>query len=290
MDIVRFKGGLGNQMFQYALLKALSLRGRLVEGSLGFYSKHPNLAPFCLTDVFTNISFTIVDEDIFEEKDTQWREIKQNTKELEKFLYDYNHRFFWVEEPEGTYDKNIFETSNCVFVGYWQTEKYFRQIREELLLDFQFPKGERQLKRLKRKFCLGNNYVSVHIRRGDYLDSPQIFGNICTEAYYDAAFSFISEYVKSPIFVFFSDEIQWVKRHYEFKDAIYIETAMFEHYQAWYDMCLMSYCSCNIIANSSFSWWGAWLNQRPEKKVIAPKTWFNGREMPDICPESWVRL
>lgn len=289
MDIIRFKGGLGNQMFQYALLKALSTQGREVMGSLGFYAKNPLLAPFCLSDVFANASFDVVDENVFVEKDEQWREIKKHEKELESFLRDFDHRFFWVEEQSGTYDERIFETNNCVFVGYWQTEKYFRQIRKELLWDFQFSKGEEKLDRLKRKF-LTNNYVSVHIRRGDYLKHPEIYGNICDEAYYDAALSLVRENINNPVFVFFSDEIQWVKEHYKYKDALYIEAEMFEHYQSWYDMSLMSCCAFNIIANSTFSWWGAWLNQRAERKVIAPKSWFNEREMPDICPEDWIRL
>lgn len=290
MDIVRFKGGLGNQMFQYALLKALSLQGRKVMGSLGFYAKNPNLTAFCLKDVFPNISLDIVDESIFEEINERWRVIKKNKIELENFLIDYAHRFFWVEELNGTYDEHIFETKNCVFVGYWQTEKYFRQIRKELLWDFQFSKGEEQLDRLKKRLLDKDNYVSVHIRRGDYLKHPEIYGNICDEGYYEAALSFVTENIKKPVFVFFSDEIQWVKEHYKYKGALYIEAEMFEHYQSWYDMSLMSCCAFNIIANSTFSWWGAWLNQRAERKVIAPKPWFNEHEMPDICPEDWIRL
>lgn len=290
MDIVRFKGGLGNQMFQYALLKALNLQGRKVMTSLGYYIKYPETAPFILQDVFKKISLDIVDECIFHEIDKRWREIKQDKQRLKDFSADYAHRFFWVEEAGGTYNKHIFETCDCVFVGYWQTEKYFSQCRTELLSDFQFMQGEERLGRLKQKIVSRNNYVSVHIRRGDYLQHSERYGNICTEQYYDAAMAQITMYVSKPIFVFFSDDIQWVKEHYKVEEAIYIEAEMFEHYQAWYDMCLMSCCSYNIIANSSFSWWGAWLNQRPEKKVIAPNPWFNGCEMPDICPEEWLRI
>lgn len=290
MDIVRFKGGLGNQMFQYALLKALSLQGREVKGSLGFYDKHPNLASFCLRDVFPNVAFDIVDESVFNEIDEQWRIIKKNEEKLKNFLIDYEHRFFWVEEFNSTYDTHIFDTNNCVFVGYWQTEKYFCQFRKEILRDFQFSKGEDKLDKIRRKLLANDNYVSVHIRRGDYLRHPEIYGNICDEAYYDVALSFVRENVDNPTFVFFSDEIRWVKEHYKYEDVIYIEAEMFEHYQPWYDMCLMSCCSCNIIANSTFSWWGAWLNQRTGRKVIAPRLWTHGHERPDICPEDWIRL
>ncbi len=290
MDIVRFKGGLGNQMFQYALLKSLSMQERDVRASVGFYDKNPCQASFCLKDVFPNVLFELVDENIFEEINEQWRIIKENTEELGYFLKDYRHRFFWVEEQQGTYDEHIFETNNCVFVGYWQTDKYFRQIRKELLQDFCFNKGDKKLDRLKEILLNNNNYVSVHIRRGDYLKNPVIYGNICNERYYDMAMALVRENIDNPVFVFFSDEIGWVKEHYKYRDAIYIEADMFENYQTWYDMCLMSCCSCNIIANSTFSWWGAWLNQRPERKVIAPQPWFHQYEMPDICPDDWIRL
>lgn len=289
MDIVRFKGGLGNQMFQYALLKALASRGRKAMGSLGFYVKNPSLASFCLSNVFPNVSFDIVDESIFEDINEQWRTIKKDETELRKYLTGYAHRFFWVEEQDGTYNEHIFDTNNCVFVGYWQTEKYFSHIRKELLWDFQFAVGEEKLEDLRNKFLVGN-YVSVHIRRGDYLRHPEIYGNICVDSYYNEALAFVRKNVNNPVFVFFSDEIEWVREHYKYQDALYIEAEMFEHYQAWYDMCLMSCCVCNIIANSTFSWWGAWLNQRPGRKVIAPEPWLNGREMPDICPVDWIRL
>ena len=290
MDIVRFRGGLGNQMFQYAFLKALALRGRKAMGSLGGYTHGCPAREFCLNNVFENVLMEIVDEEIFKELNERWREIKQDKISLKAFLNDYPNRFFWVEEPVGTYNEHVFETKNCVFVGYWQTEKYFNQIRKELLLDFQFTKGERMLNIWKEKFLAKNNYVSVHIRRGDYLDIVQKYGNICTKQYYEAAISYMNVVVKEPIFVFFSDDIEWVKEHYEFTNAVFIEANMFKSYQAWYDMCLMSCCLHHIIANSSFSWWGAWLNQKCEKIVVAPKLWENGQEMPDICPDNWIRL
>ncbi len=290
MDIVRFKAGLGNQMFQYALLKALSSRGRIVLGSLGFYTKYPDLVSFSLNQVFKNVQFDVVDEHIFEKLDECWKVIKQNNEKLREFLLDYSNRFFWVEDPEGTYNEHIFDTCNCVFVGYWQTEKYFISIRKEILRDFKFSYGEEQLNKVKKQLLISNRYVSVHIRRGDYLKCSKIYGGICTKQYYESAILHIKKYIDNLILVFFSDDMEWVKKYYYFENAIYIEEKMFEHYQAWYDMCLMSCCSANIIANSTFSWWGAWLNQRPEKRIVAPNPWFNEYKMPDICPDEWIRI
>lgn len=291
MDIVRFKGGLGNQMFQYALLKSLASKNRNVAGSLGHYIKPSGKRPFCLKNVFKNVSFYMVDEMVFEEINRQWKEIKQNERELTKFLTDYPNRFFWVEDPVGVYDKHIYETHNCTFVGFWQTEKYFIQIKEELIKDFQFFEGEKVLSALKKMFCVSEKYISVHVRRGDYLKNPEIYGDICTEQYYKKAIQLIKKKISDPVFVFFSDDIEWVKNRFWSDDAIYIEESMFKHYQAWYDMCLMSCCSHNIIANSTFSWWGAWLNNRVDRIVIAPRKWANGQyDLLDICPESWVRI
>lgn len=290
MDIVRFRGGLGNQMFQYAFLKALSSRGRKVMGSLGRYSKCGQTVRFCLPKVFENVAFEIVDEKKFEEINQRWKEIKQDKSRLKDFLELSDKRFFWVETLPGFYDENIFKTKNCTFVGYWQTEKYFYQIREELLKDFQFSFGEEKLASLKKKLLADDCYVSIHIRRGDYLQYQKGYGNICTEQYYKTAVQYMKEKVREPVFIFFSDDIGWVKEHYKLNDAIYIEAGMFKNYQAWYDMCLMSCCSHHIIANSTFSWWGAWLNQSSKKKVIAPKVWHNEYEMADVCPESWIRL
>ena len=290
MDIVRFKGGLGNQMFQYALLKALSAKGRTVKASLGFYYKRPQLAAFCLNDVFAGASFDVVDENIFEEKNAQWRKIKENERELQIFLCDYANRFFWVEELEGIYDERIFETKNCVFVGYWQTEKYFCNIRETLQRDFSFPYGEDQLKKLGEEFAKNVNTVAIHVRRGDYLNSVDIHGSLWETQYYENAIRYFAEKLINPKFVFFSDDIEWVKKKFCYKNCIYIESGMFENYQPWYDMYLMSVCAHNIIANSSFSWWGAWLNRKQGQTVVAPRTWLKTQAMPDICPDRWIRM
>lgn len=290
IDIVRFKGGLGNQMFQFAFYQALKDKNRDVRASLGHYNKRFASREFCLTKIFPQIVLDYISDEEFNTIDMIWREIRNDKIKLEQFKSEPKYRFFWVEESGGTYDAHVFETVNCAFVGYWQTEKYFVQIREKLLQDFQFPKGEEVLCALRERLLSGRNYVSVHIRRGDYLLSPQYYGDICTAGYYRAAMNYIENIVAEPIYVFFSDDMQWVKQNYKLINAIYIEADMFKNYEAWYDMCLMSCCSHNIIANSSFSWWGAWLNKNNEKKVVAPKPWINEYKMPDICPENWIRL
>lgn len=292
MDIVRFKGGLGNQMFQYAFLKGLESKGRKAGASLGFYDENPELAQFELDKVFPNIVMdTGCDQEFFAAYD-KWCSMKTNPEKVENFRKNLEDRYFWNETPDegGIFQEAVYMTRECVFAGYWQTEKYFVHIRQGLLKDFQFSEGEERLKDLKGRMLASNNFVSVHVRRGDYLQHPELYGGICTDEYYKAAMELAGRKIASPLFVFFSDDIGWVKEHYKFDNALYIEAGMFEHYQPWYDMCLMSCCSHNIIANSSFSWWGAWLNRRAGKIVIAPEKWFNNRKRTDACPEDWIRV
>ena len=279
LDIIRFKGGLGNQMFQYALLRSLRERDRDARANLGFYQKYPEAMRFCLTEVFPNINIMFVEDEIFEELNGRWRIIREQADVLEKYMLNYTDRFFWVEKPLGIYDKHLFETKNCVFVGYWQTEKYFRNIRNRLLLDYSFSQGDANFEQLKKEFSTNKSYVSVHIRRGDYLEYPHYYGNLAETEYYEAAMEYINARVQHPIYVYFSDDIQWVKKRFHDNSGIFIESSMFDDYCMWYDMCLMSCCSHNIIANSTYSWWGAWLNRNEEKIVIAPEVWFLDSEI-----------
>lgn len=291
MDIVRFKSGLGNQMFQYAFYQALRAKGRTVRASLGYYDNHPDKMKFCLDEVFPKIVLECISNEEFKIVDTEWQRVKQDKKALATFLEDDKNRFFWVEERDAGYCPRVFRTQNCVFVGYWQSEKYFFNIRNLLLKSFEFSYGEKKLDILKKNFLSNRHYVSVHLRRGDYLSHPEVWGRLSESEYYQKAICFIREKLLKPQFVFFSDDILWVKERYHYEDAIYIEDSMFDNYESWYDLCLMSCCSHNIIANSSFSWWGAWLNRNEDKIVIAPRRWYyDGRIGKDICPGNWIRL
>lgn len=277
-------------MFQYAFMKSLKQKGRDARGNLGFYRNHPELMKFCLTDVFPNIDITFVEDEIFDDFNKRWKKIKEQEETLKEYLLNYADKFFWIENPVGMYDKHVFETINCVFVGYWQTEKYFKGIRNELLTDFSFKLGDLKLEKMKKELSSNKKYVSVHIRRGDYLKNLDRYGDLSETNYYTKAKEYLSRRVDNPIYVYFSDDIQWVKEKFYDKNGIFIEKIMFEDYQNWYDMYLMSQCKHNIIANSTFSWWGAWLNPNKDKIVIAPKVWNHMYERKDICPPEWIRM
>ncbi len=288
MDIVRFKSGLGNQMFQYAFLRALQEHGRKVKASLGYYTRHPDRRPFVLCEVLPNIELDYVSDEYFDYIDNQWQSVKRKGKKYLSTI-DIKDRFFWVEESDCVYFPDVFKTTECVFVGYWQTEKYFAFIKDKIQREFVFSEGEKELAYLANIISQGP-YISVHIRRGDYLPNQEFFGNISETQYYENSIDYIRKNVRDTRWIVFSDDIQWAKANIILPDAIYVEREMFQDYKDWYDMYLMSCCQHNIIANSSFSWWGAWLNRNIDKIIIAPQKWFKAVPAPDICPDEWVRM
>ncbi len=272
-------------MFQYALVEALRSRGREAGCNLGFYRLHPDSMPFILDKVFPKVYLNDVEDNIFKNIDNRWREIKNNEEMLKVFKKDLKKRFFYVEE-DGKYDRNIFETENCTFVGYWQTEKYFLNIENKLKKIYTFENLESKLQDFGK--YLSKNYVSVHIRRNDYLNHKMF--STCSKEYYIRAINYIKNQMTGMRFIFFSDDKEWVSENYKSKDMIVCDPGLFDNYQDWYDLYLMTVCRGNIIANSSFSWWGAWLNHNPDSIVIAPEKWFNGKKMPDIWCPKWVRM
>lgn len=291
MDIVRFSGGLGNQMFQYAFMEALKSRGRAVKASLGFYNKHPDAMRFSLCHVFPDVELEYISDNEFDAIDRKWKEIKQSGS-LDAFCQNVSERFFWVEDiakEPCTYQPDVFKTKNCVFVGYWQSEKYFRQIKDQLMSKFQFAEKSAALRDFARKLS-DEMYVSVHIRRGDYLANPASYMGICTQEYYQAAINYIRSKEPDARFIFFSDDMDWVKEHIPVPGAVFCGQSMFDGYEDWFDMYLMSRCRHNILANSSFSWWGAWLNPNENKIVVAPGRWLGYSDTPDIWCEGWNRL
>lgn len=276
--IISYKGGLGNQMFQYALAKCFMVKGRCVTGDVSSYYQIAT-PDFILESFFPAVS------------------IKKCNVALKK-KYKSNRNLCIIQPNIRTVDKikadvSILKSERGYFEGYWQSAQYAELVKKELQSDFKFTeRKEEKLCKLSEKMISAENAVSVHIRRGDYLKvgNQKRFGNICTADYYEKSIKYIINNVKDPVFYFFSNDIEWVKKEYGNLNAVYISEDMFVNYMDWYDMFLMSCCKHNIIANSTFSWWGAWLNPNQNKIVIAPSKWTNDCDYSDICPEDWIRL
>lgn len=176
--------------------------------------------------------------------------------------------------------------------GYWQSERYFLRAQQSIRTEFTFKKPLLGVNAQMAKTMSNTTSVSVHVRRGDYLSNSKNHGlmHVAEPAYYQSAISYIARLVKNPEFYVFSDDMAWAKANISFDyPCTYIShnTAA----DSYIDMQLMSSCRHHIIANSSFSWWGAWLNPSTEKIVIAPKLWFrNDTPDQDLLPEQWIRL
>ncbi len=294
MIIVNMNGGLGNQMFQYALGMALSISK---ETALRLYIKEVQNRGdhngFELDNVFS------ISASIATAKDRRQVLGFRYSHRLIKLLCLKNIRILkssrYISEKSFNYQHNIFNTGNNIFIyGFWQSEQYFSNYRDAILKEFTFaqPFNEENLALKKTiQSCLS---VSIHVRRGDYISNPVTnkFHGALSADYYQKAIDKLK--LDNVLFVFFSDDSDWVKHHLALtilNDGNFIVVDCNSAGDSANDMRLMSLCQHNIIANSSFSWWGAWLNTNPGKIVIAPKNWFVAdMDTSDLIPDNWIQI
>jgi hypothetical protein len=197
-------------------------------------------------------------------------------------------------EPHFEFDPAVPELqAPCYLDGYWQSERYFSDIAGVLRRDFT---ARAPLNRQNEALAAGIdvvNAVSLHVRRGDYVDDPTTnrFHGICSPDYYERALAFIIARAGMPELFVFSDDQQWARANLRFSVPMTFIDANPPD-RGHLDMYLMARCRHNIIANSSFSWWGAWLNPSSEKIIVAPQRWFSnsGHDTRDLIPPSWARL
>lgn len=302
MIIVRLEGGLGNQMFQYAMGRHLaelqSTTLKLDVSTFEAYKLHRySLHCFHIWEHFA--TQTEIDS---HRGDISTNSYKLVTRGLLRRLHiNYPTGFvspdrFVLFEKTFNFDPTYLQRTGPIYVwGYWQTEKYFAAIRDALLREFAIKyRQDLESKRIS-ELIDSTHSVSLHVRRGDYVQDPrtnQVHG-ACDQSYYQRSVQHIAAHIENPHFFVFSDDPIWVKKELK----LGFPTTVVDHNDAsrnFEDLRLMSQCKHNIIANSSFSWWGAWLNENPSKIVMAPKQWFadQAREAQagDIVPEAWTKV
>lgn len=231
-------GKLGNQMFQYALLVGVNSKNKC-----GIVFQKSVLDSL---DLFKNFNITIP---LYVDSYT------------DQMFEPYGERFFH-------FDDSVFTDAHCNsnFVGYFQSSKYFEHCSDQVKSEFTFnSKIYDTAKEYIKLVGQGKEIITIHIRRGDYLSLPE-HHPICSKDYYTTAMNLFDN--TNSVFIICSDDIEWCKSNFTNKDIVFSNNDTFT------DLCIMSLADHNIIANSSFSWWGAWLNSNPSKKVIAPKQWF----------------
>lgn len=313
MDIIRMTGGLGNQMFQYALYLKLSSMGREVKFDDISEYKLENARPIMLW------AFGI------DYPKASAEEINQLTDGFLKLSHRIRRKLFGrrsleYHEKDCNYDRQILLRTPVYLTGYFQSEKYFEDIRDKVLEAFTFQpviydglQDELKSRILSCLEAVEHTFaVSLHIRRGDYLESAEVYGGICTEEYYLKAISVMRERYPQAVFYVFSNDSgfteSWLEKTFPGSLGEIPENPL-DKESAWaqlegkfipvkgaleemgyLDMMLMSRCRHHIIANSSFSWWGAYLNDSRDKTVIAPAGWFNNQDCRDIYTKEMIRI
>lgn len=285
MVIIRFRGGLGNQMFQYALYRSMEEKGIKVQADISSYDCDEK-REFILNK-FPAVKLNIMEKDVYKRIEGNYYNRSVKKKIINKLFpkTDYYYR----ERDEEQFKTYMYKFKNKIVDGYFQNLQYFSEYTEQIRKELKFPSSEdKYLTKLCTELMNSENTVSIHIRRGDYLDLSQIYGNICTLEYYKKAMSYLDGLCEPLQYYIFSDDMKWAEQNLRVKNAKYISKKMFVGYEDWYDMYLMSLCHYNIIANSSFSWWGAWLNQHKDKIVIRPRKWNQKSDMKGLNYKGWI--
>jgi hypothetical protein len=290
--ISRLEGGLGNQLFQYAaalrLATARNTRLKLdlskLDDSRASTPRSYELGVFAVTAELASLD-----------------EVKAFTSKRGSGLLErLADRLFRGSDPPPSlerafhFDPRVHTLPDGVYLrGYWQSERYFADVADRVRKEFswrQKPEGKNAEMSAEISAC---NAVSLHVRRGDYVTDPAAHAvhGTCSIDYYRHAVDYLASKIDNPTFFLFSDDPDWVREHLELR----VPVQLVDHNgpdACSEDLRLMSRCAHHIIANSTFSWWGAWLNSSPDKIVVAPKQWFadDSLDTSDLLPASWVKL
>lgn len=296
IQVINLCAGLANRMFQYAFYLNLKKRGvnaLMADNSIVKELKHEDVS---ITDIFPNVKYSKASpflifilgggNDIFS------RALRTRLK-----LYS---PFFQRTGAEDGFKASILNLNHIAFhSGVYQSELYFKEsenaIRESFLFKEFANHSENQLLQLKIQ---SENSIAIHVRKGKDYCNGKPYQNTCPIEYYQKAITYIKEHVLNPVFYVFTDNPIWVKENLgKTLDYTLIDWNPAVGYGNHFDMQLMSCAKHNIIANSTYSWWGAWLNPNPDKIVIGPKQWFNPedekfnqKEDLQIIPESWIKI
>lgn len=293
MIIVKLLGGLGNQMFQYALGRRLAIeRGIASKLDLNWYNSQSKRS-YQLDHFKTQLSIALEEESYCVKYCSHNRLIRKLFTLIQKRIPYYKRRSVY-EQRSFCFDDHILDVpDNCYLTGYWQSHKYFESIGEVLREEFALKETPNSTSIELSKEIQRVNSVSLHVRRGDYVTEPETHKHhgVLGVDYYRLAMKQIETQVFSPHYYVFSDDLRWVKENIKFvSPCTFVESNTAN--RDYEDMWLMSQCRHHITANSSFSWWGAWLGGDPEKIVIVPKHWLSdsNRETLDLIPETWIRI
>lgn len=287
MIVFYCQGGLGNQLFQYATARQIAKRLNQELVLDPYWFEHPlkgeTIRPLELLNYNSKLRVATSEE-------------QRSWKRLRSRFAPYLGPFLplrVIRERGVAYNNEVESAAAGSYLfGFWQSEKYFKDIRKELLHELQPITPPEATDRTVIEQMRQCNAICVHVRRGDYvtLNSAAAYHGVCSLDYYQRAIAYVTSRVDNPALFIFSDDPDWTRAN--------LHTPHLTHYvahnsvrDAFQDVRLMSYCNHHVIANSSFSWWGAWLANTKNQIVVAPERWFQAdRPTPDLLPSHWIRL
>ncbi len=267
MIIIEVAGGLGNQLQQYALYKKFQSLGKEVRLDISWFREENQSRMLAKRELelnyFEGLEYKIC---TLKEKEKLAGGGGRAGKLRRKLLPFTIHHM----REERIYHPELLSYSDMYISGYFACEKYYADILPKLRESICFPQSSNPLNYALAEEMKSCNSVSMHIRRGDYLDDKnrEMFGGICTEEYYEQAIKMIKEEVPDARFYIFSDDAAYVKGKYQGEDYTVVDIN--HGRDSFYDIWLMSNCRHNICANSTFSFWGARLNENEDKIMIRP--------------------
>jgi hypothetical protein len=267
--IVKIYGGLAGQMMQYAFACFLEKkRNEEVKIDISFFGGQSYNQSFRKFELLNwNTKFSLANEADYQ---TIFSDVKFSDKLRFKLLkQEVRNNAYFYEKKSFSYDTDVLDHKFRIFDGYWVNNQYIKAVENRLSKEFtpRYPVSEKNRELILR--MENTNSVSIHFRRGDYVGSVH---DVLKNDYYAESIEHIKKYVVDPCFYIFSDDIEYVKTHYDLPNAVYIDHNKGE--ESYWDIFLMSNCKHNVIANSGFSFWGAWLNKHTDARVIAPSSWM----------------
>jgi hypothetical protein len=296
MIIIKIAGGLGNQMQQYSLYRKLLSLGKEVKLDLSWFDPKIQEKMLAKRDfelpLFVDIPYEVADKaevDAFLKQSFASKLVGKVMRKLGRQASDNKNVFLETQ----MYHPEIFDLDNKYIEGYFACQKYYGDIMDKLQEAFVFP--EHSISDLHQRNMImaarmdKENSVSVHIRRGDYLDPEnfKVLGNIATEKYYDSAMKYFKDKYENVHFYIFTSDHEYAREHYS-DESLYTIIDWNTGKDSVQDLMLMSHCKGNICANSTFSFWGARLNKRPDKEVIRTFTMRNNQQCdPDKMHDYW---
>ena len=285
MHIVKISAGLGNQLFGYAFALVLNELYGDVKLDLGWFESHDHHNGYELDRLF-DLRLPAASPE----------ECKALGDLSPSIANRFRRKYLWTRrshhrQRKSGYDPHYLQaTHDCYFEGYWQSYRYFEGREDMIRAALRFVPPESAGNRSLLSASRGRTLVGIHVRRGDYVDSRLLGGAFGIE-YYREALAAALEGATRPLLLFFSDDLDWCRESLPAAcETVYVDWNRGD--QSFQDMRLMTACDRLVICNSSFSWWGAWLNNRSERSIFAPERWFSQgyTDNEEIIPPDWIRV